>query len=357
MQRSPKALFRKTIIFAAFSTASAFITGCGATSRPTSTIAAQVTDPATSSSTTPTSGTTPTPTPSPGPTPTPSPSPTPTPAPNPVPQPKPASGIPHSSHVVLVIEENHEFTEVYPSGMPWLVGQGNTYGYAINYHADEPGSALDYYWLSSGSGEQVYGCQGDGCQSPIKSDNIFYELSKAGLTWKVYAQSLPSVGYMGGDYNAYVDRHNPAKWYEYVINTPSAQQNIVPFTQFAQDMANNQLPNYSLIIPDVNNDAHDGTLAQADAFLSSGVAPVLNTSYFKAGGDGLLLVTFDECDGAVGACPQQVYTAVIGPQVKRGTVSSTLYKHENMLRTMLDALGVTVYPGASASASDMTDFF
>lgn len=350
MQPFPKVILRKTLLFAMFSTASALIIGCGATAKPTSTIAAQVTDPATSPSSTPTSN----PTPSPTPTPTP---PTPLPNPTPMPPPKPASGIPHSSHVILVIEENHEFTEVYPSGMPWLASQGNTYGYATNYHADEPGSALDYYWLSSGSGEQAYGCQGDGCPNPIKSDNIFYELSKAGLTWKVYAQSLPSAGYMGGDYNAYVDRHNPAKWYEYVINTPAAQQNIVPFSQFAQDMANNQLPNYSLIIPDVNNDAHDGTLAQADAFLSSGVAPVLNTPYFKTGGDGLLLVTFDECDGAVGACPQQVYTAVIGPQVKRGTVSSTLYKHENMLRTMLDALGVTVYPGASASASDMTDFF
>jgi hypothetical protein len=98
-------------------------------------------------------------------------------------------------------------------------------------------------------------------------------------------------------------------------------------------------------------------VAQADNFLSTGVAPLLDTPYFKAGGDGLMLVTFDECDGAVGACPEQVYTAVIGPNVKHGTVSSTLYKHENALRTMLDALGITVYPGASSSAADMTDFF
>ncbi|HWC18039.1 MAG TPA: alkaline phosphatase family protein, partial [Terriglobales bacterium] len=284
------------------------------------------------------------------------PTPTPTPVPTPSPTPTPSSGVPHSSHVVLVIEENHQFTEVYPSGMPWLVAEGNTYGYTTNYHADEPGSALDYFWLSSGSGEQPFGCTGDGCTSPITSDNIFYELSKAGLTWKVYAQSLPSVGYMRGDSGAYADRHNPAKWYAYVINTPAAQQNIVPFTQFATDLAANQLPNYSLIIPDLDNDAHDGTLAQADSFLANGVAPLLNTAAFKTG-DGLLFVTFDECDGAVGACPQQVYTAVIGPKVKHGTVSSSFYKHENLLRTMLDALGISSYPGASAAASDMRDFF
>src|SRR5690242_2317999 len=318
------------------SAGAALISGCGAGGAATTSTAASLNTPST------------TPTPVPNPTPTPSPAPTPTPAP---------SVIPHSSHVVLVIEENHQFTEVYPSGMPWLVAQGNTYGYTTNYHADEPGSALDYFWLSSGSGEQPFGCTGDGCTSPITSDNIFYELNKAGLSWKVYAQSLPSAGYMGGDSGAYVDRHNPAKWYSYVANTPAAQKNIVPFTQFAVDLASNQLPNYSLIIPDVNNDAHDGTLGQADNFLATSVSPVLNTSYFKTGGDGLLFVTFDECDGALGACPQQVYKAVSGPQVKHGSVSSSLYKHENLLRTMLDALGINTYPGASAAASDMTDFF
>src|SRR6185437_13865025 len=100
MQPFLNASFRKTLLFGAFSAASALITGCGATAKPTSTIAAQVTDPATAPSTTPTS----TPTPVPGPNPTP----TPTPSPTPAPPPKPASGVPHSSHVILVIEENHE---------------------------------------------------------------------------------------------------------------------------------------------------------------------------------------------------------------------------------------------------------
>jgi hypothetical protein len=268
-----------------------------------------------------------------------------------------AASVPHSSHVVLVIEENHTFAEVYPYGMPWLSKQGSTYGFAANYHADVPGSALDYYWLSSGSGESAFGCQGWGCPNPITSDNIFRELNNAGLSWKVYADSLPSVGYMGGDVGAYLVRHNPAKWYSDVISNAAQQKKMVPFTQFAADLAANQLPNYSVIIPDANHDAHNGTLAQADAWLQANVAPLLNQSYFQPGGDGLLLVTFDECDGAVGACPELVFTAVIGPKVKRGFQSPIPYKHENVLRTMLDAFGVTVYPGASKNATAMADFF
>ncbi len=98
-------------------------------------------------------------------------------------------------------------------------------------------------------------------------------------------------------------------------------------------------------------------MGQADAWLQSNVAPLLNSPAFSASGDGLLIVTFDECDGAVGACPEQVFTAVIGPKVKRGFQSNVLYKHESTLRTILDALGLTVYPGAASTAADMADFF
>src|SRR5689334_13494229 len=96
------------------SAGAALISGCGASSSAATSNSAPVTTPD------PVGNPTPTPTP-------------PTPPPTPTP-----SAVPRSSHVVLVIEENHMFSEVYPSGMPWLVSQGNAYGYATNYHADEP---------------------------------------------------------------------------------------------------------------------------------------------------------------------------------------------------------------------------
>lgn len=307
----------------------------------------------------------PTPTPTPATNPTPAPSPTPgapapTPTPTPTPTPSSTNGVPHSKHVILVIEENHTFAQVL-SSMPWLTSMGTQYAFANDYHADQPGSLLDYLWLSSGSGELTFGCSGASCTKAVTDDNIFRELTKAGVSWKVYADSLPSVGWMGGDSpaggTAYVERHNPAKWYSDVINSTTLQQNMVPFTQFATDIAANRLPAYSIIVPDVNHDAHNGTLQAADTWLQGNIAPVLNQTYFQPGGDGMMIVTFDECDGAVGACPEQVYTAVIGPHVKPHFQSSILYKHESALRTILDALGVTVYPGASAAAPDMSDFF
>ena len=276
--------------------------------------------------------------------------------------------VPASSHVILVIEENRSYSTVTNSGnstnfMPWLINEGNTYGHATAYTTDSGGSLLDYLWLSSGSchagatdcspsslpaGTNNFGCNGGGCANTITDDNIFRELNARGISWKLYAESLPSVGFMGtaSADGLYVKRHNPAAWYSDIVNSSTQQQKMVPFTQFATDLANNALPQYSIIVPNLQHDAHDGTPAAADAWLQNNVAQVLNQPYFQTGGTGLMIITFDNGDNDA---PGQVYTAVIGPTVAKGTASNTPYKHENALRTILDALQVSTHPGASAN--------
>ena len=289
--------------------------------------------------------------------------------------------VPSSSHVIIVIEENRSYSTVTnPNGgsnyMPWLVGEGTTYGHATSYFTDSSGSLLDYLWLSSGSchsdpattncnpsklpaNTNSYGCTGGGCANTILDNNIFREMIANGISWKLYAESIPSVGFMGTQSSdgLYVKRHNPAAWYSDIVNSSAQQQKMVPFSQFATDMANNALPRYSIIIPNLNDDAHNGTPQQADNWLQTNVAPVLNQPFFQTGGDGLLIVTFDNGDGDAAG---QVYTALIGPKVIRGTASATHYMHENALGTILTSLGLTGNanrPGASLGANDMTDFF
>ena len=294
-----------------------------------------------------------------------------------------AQSIPASRHVVLVIEENQEFTTV-QSQMPWLNSMGNQYGYAANYQADTSGSLMDYLWLSSGSceggdcspsavpsGSGNFNCNGDNCGTLnpdgsvnpvpgiVTDDNIFRILDNAGLSWKLYAESIPSPGYTGDSAYPYVRRHNPAVWYS-EINTDGSK--VVDFTgNFANDLANGTLPNYSVVIPNMLDDAHDGTPAAADTWLQNNIGPILNTPPFQPGGDGILIITFDECDAAAGGnCAsglEHIYTAIIGPGVIRGTASNTFYKHENTLRTILQALGQTDFPLASGSAAPMCDFF
>ncbi len=281
--------------------------------------------------------------------------------------------IPASQHVVLVIEENHSFSEVV-SSMTWLVSKGNANGYSTNYSADGGGSLKDYLWLASGSchnasvcsplpaGTHDFGCTGDMCTSPITDDNIFREMNNSGISWKVYAETYNQAGGTPTSPDNttihYYRRHNGATWYSDILsNMDGSASKIVDFSQFATDLANNALPRFSIIVPNGLDDAHDGTLAQADSFLQNNLDPMLSQSYFQPGGDGMLLVTFDECGAGTNTGCGNIYTAIIGPKVVPHTASGTPYKHENALRTMLDALGIGTYPGASAGASDMSDFF
>jgi len=257
-------------------------------------------------------------------------------------------------HVVLIVEENRSFSTVYPSGMPWLSALANQYGIATNYYSDEPGSMLDYLWLSSGSGEQSFGCTGNGCTQTITDDNIFRELNHSGMTWKVYADSLPSVGFMGAHSGNYVKRHNPAVWYSDVVNDSGQQENIVPFSEFSIDLGAGTLPNYSVIIPDLQHDAHDRTPAMADQWLSKNIAPLLSSSYFAPAGDGLLFITFDNGDGDAQG---QVFTAIVGQAVIPGVQVTVAFRHENTLRTIVEKLGLSDFPGASATAAPMSEFF
>src|SRR5690349_17186426 len=100
MHRSRTVVALKALFLILCSPAMLLLTGCGGSGKLTSTAQLSATP---STTTTPSNSTSPTPTP----TPTPAPTPTPTPGPTPTPIP---SVIPHSSHVVLVIEENHQFT-------------------------------------------------------------------------------------------------------------------------------------------------------------------------------------------------------------------------------------------------------
>jgi acid phosphatase len=262
-------------------------------------------------------------------------------------------GVPSSSHVFLLLEENHSYSEVIgSSAMPYLNSLANTYGLGTQYYANTHPSIGNYFMLTTG---QIIS-NDDSYNQTVTVDNIVRELIAAGKTWKSYAESLPSVGYTGWDVYPYVKHHNPFAYFSDVVNSSTETANLVPFSQFATDLANNQLPNFSFIVPNLLDDAHDGSLQAADSWLQTNIAPLLASSVFN--NDGILVIVFDESETSdTKNGGGQVAALVIGPKAKLAYKSGTLYQHQNTLKTLLQALGVTVYPGASNTASPMSDFF
>jgi hypothetical protein len=123
---------------------------------------------------------------------------------------------------------------------------------------------------------------------------------------------------------------------------------------FSKDVSAKVLPDYSIIVPDLNHDANNGTMAAADAWLKQNLAGVLSSSYFASGHDGVLFVTFDNANGDAQG---HVFTTVIGPSVDRKVKDGTAFRHENTLRTIIKLLGLSVFPGASSSVSSMMSEF
>jgi phosphatidylinositol-3-phosphatase len=271
--------------------------------------------------------------------------------PGPTPAPTPANQ-PAFAHVVLLLEENHSYSDVIGnSSMPYLNSLAQQYGLAAQYYADAHPSLPNYFMLTVGETET----DTDTFSGVVSDDNVVRELVKAGKTWKCYAEALPSTGYLGEDVYPYLRQHNPFSYLSDVQNSPAQVANIVPFTQFATDLASNSLPQYAFIAPDALDDAHDGTLAQADSWLQQNIAPLISNTNFQS--SGLLIITFDESettDAAQGG--GHVPAVIVSSQAKKNYVSQTFFQHESTLRLTLATSGVSNFPGAAASAPSMNEF-
>ncbi len=257
-----------------------------------------------------------------------------------------------SNHVFVVVEENHSYSDISSTSMPYLTSLAGQYGLATNYYAATHPSIGNYFMLTTG---QIL-TNNDGYSSTVTADNIVRHLLTAGKTFKEYSESIPQAGYTGGDAYPYVQHHNPLSYFSDVRNSSSAASVLVPFTQLASDIAANQLPTFGFIVPNNLNNAHDGSLATADNWLKNNIAPLIASQQFQQ--DGILVIVFDEAatsDTANGG--GHVFAAIIGPKVGRGLRSTTLYQHQSVLKMLMTAVGVSSFPGAAENAPDMREFF
>ena len=275
------------------------------------------------------------------------------------------STVPAVTHVAIVTLENANYADVIGnSNMPYLNSLLRVGSLAANYDANTHPSLPNYFMLTTG----LALTNDDGYSGTVTTDNAARSLTADNKTWKVYAESIPSAGYLGGDKGFYLQHHNPFTYFSDVKQSTTLTANIVPFTQFATDLKANTLPNFMFIIPDASNDAHsclDGSLTschqstrllRADAWLKANIAPLLANSAFSQ--SGLLIITFDESADDITNGGGHVATVLVGTHVKSGYIGSTqAYDHRSTLSLTLNALSVTNIPNSADVAPQMNEFF
>jgi phosphatidylinositol-3-phosphatase len=245
-------------------------------------------------------------------------------------------GTPQSKHIVLVVEENHSFDAVITKGgMPYLKSLAEKYTLLTNYYGNHHPSIGNYFTMTTGQTIST----NDGYKGTVPYDNLISQLVAANKTWKAYGDSLPEPGYVGGNQRPYVKKHFPVAYFENVRNDPAQRKNLVAAEQFITDLRNNELPDFSMLIPNMDHDAHDGSLKEADNWLKQYIEPLLASPDFQK--DGILIITFDESDkNDPDNGGGHITTVVIGPLVKENFTDPTFYQHESLFATLEETLGL-----------------
>jgi len=247
-----------------------------------------------------------------------------------------ASKLPRPDHVVVVIEENKGFKQIMDiryrdSYIHALAKRGTlfTQSYGIT-HPSQP----NYLALFSGS---TQGVTNNACPLTFDSDNLATTLLDAGLSFASYSESLPEIGDVSCESGPYRRKHNPAvNWQDSRLPAMMNKRMV----DFPKDFS--KLPTVSFVLPNQDNDMHDGSFEDADNWLKIHIAPYVDWAMKN---NSLLILTWDEDNFLAN---NRITTILIGPMMKPG-ISNQPINHYDVLRTLLDFYELPTF-GASTGA-------
>jgi membrane-associated phospholipid phosphatase len=244
------------------------------------------------------------------------------------------------SHVVLVVEENHEFGQIIGSREAPFLNRLATEGTLLTgYYAIGHPSLPNYIALVAGD---PLGIHNDCRTCHRHGRSLVDQLQAAGISWKAYYQGLPAPCSAAASAGAYVKKVDPFLHLDSVRSSPLRCRRVVPLIQLSADLKRGRLPRFSMVAPDLAHDMHSGSIRQADTFLHRLDRQLLAAPPRRNG--MLLIVTFDEGRSDHGPHGRpgggHVATIVVGPGVPVGARDPTPYDHYALLRSLERRFGL-----------------
>lgn len=229
------------------------------------------------------------------------------------------NGAPRAAHVTVVVMENRAYGGIVGNAdAPYFNDRLLPQGALLeNSHAIAHPSEPNYVALFSGS---TQGLTSDACPVSYASPNLASNLARAGKTFALYAESLPSDGYRGCWGGGYARKHDPAADF---TNVPASANRVyrgVPAS----------VPDVMWIVPNVCHDMHDCSTAAGDAWLAGNLPSLIA---WNARNDGLLILTWDEAEPDADGS-NRIPTLLAGPMVRPGARSAQYVDHYSVLRTI-----------------------
>ncbi|MDQ2858681.1 MAG: alkaline phosphatase family protein [Candidatus Eremiobacteraeota bacterium] len=241
--------------------------------------------------------------------------------------------LPRPAHVVVIVEENKSLAEIVGNGRAPFINSVAKRGalFTESQGVTHP-SLPNYLALFAG----LTNDNGDGCPATGVSHtapNLASELLAAHLTFGGYAEGLPASGSSVCAAGTYARKHAP--WVEFTNVPASVQQPFAHFPNYAR------LPTVAFVVPNVDDDMHDGSIAAGDDWLVKNLGRLVA---WAESHDTLVVLTWDEGYDARNTIP----TIFFGPMVRPGRYSQPI-THYEVLRTLETMYGLQ--PTGKAAAA------
>jgi hypothetical protein len=258
-----------------------------------------------------------------------------------------AAPVPRFTHVLVVVFENKESSDVIGSpDAPTFSALVTRGALLTSYDGVAHPSLPNYLALVSGS---THGITDDCTDCSVAGRSLADTLPARGRTWKTYAEGLPRAGWTGAFSGSYAKKHDPFLYFDDVAGKAARRSHVVPFTQFAHDVRARDLPSFALVVPNQCNDMHDCSIATGDTWLKRNIVPLLRS---KAIAGGVVFIVFDEGTSDTGG-GGHVAAIAVGPRVRPGVRYTAPTNHYGLLRTVETAWRLAPL-GQSASARPIT---
>ncbi len=249
-------------------------------------------------------------------------------------------------HVMVIVEENHSYDQVIGNpDMPFLNSLAHSYALATDYTGVAHPSEPNYLAMISGS---VWDQPADRTPQDGVYDGttLVDQLAAHGVGWKAYLEDMPRRCDLVDTYSpgSYDVNHNPFMYFRSIRTSPQQCNRDVPFTEFAQDLSSGTAPPFIFVAPNTQHDMHDGTPAQADAWLSQQLRAVQASRWYRQG--GVVVITFDE-----GETTEQVATVVVSAADRNAGHFTAATNHFGLLHGLEATYGLPLLRQAADPAN------
>lgn len=252
-------------------------------------------------------------------------------------------GVKFSRVIYLVFENEDQKNVISNAYFKDLASRGANF---TNMTAEIHPSQGNYIAMVAGD---PYGINHDG-NVDLNVPHLGDLLEAKNKTWKMYAEGFPSGCYTGSRSGKYARKHAPFMSFVNVSKNSKRCANITNEKSFFADWKAGTLPNFSMYIPDLNNDGHDTSVDYSAKWLKKNFDSAFNDSAMMK--DTLVVLTYDESSYSGG---NKIYNVLLGSSIKPGSVISASHSHSSILRMIEDEFQLGSLNRGDAKATAITN--